>query len=88
MLGASVANVMRKFSQEFLFLVLIAFPFAAVLGYLGMNSWLQQYEYRIGIGPAIFLISIGASVVIAVLTTGYRSMRAATANPVNSLRDE
>lgn len=87
-LGASVANVMRKFSQEFLFLVLIAFPFAATLGYLGMDSWLQQYEYRIGIGPAIFVISIGASMLIAVLTTGYRSMRAATANPVNSLRDE
>lgn len=87
-LGASVANVMRKFSQEFLILVLIAFPFAAILGYLGMNSWLQQYEYRIPIGPAIFVISIGASVFIAMMTTGYRSMRAATANPVNSLRDE
>lgn len=87
-LGATVANVMRKFSQEFVVLVLIAFPFAAVFGYLGMNSWLQQYEYRIGIGPAIFLISIGASMLIAMATTGYRSMRAATANPVNSLRDE
>lgn len=87
-LGASVANVMRKFSQEFLVLVLIAFPFAALFGYLGMNGWLQQYEYRIPIGPAIFLISIGASVFIAMMTTGYRSMRAATANPVNSLRDE
>jgi ABC-type antimicrobial peptide transport system permease subunit len=87
-LGASVANLMSRFSKEFIFLVLIAFPFAAVLGYFGMSSWLQQYEYRIDIGPLIFIVSIAASIIIAMLTTGYRSMRAATANPVNSLRDQ
>lgn len=87
-LGATVASLMGRFSREFLLLVLVAFPFAAVFGYLGMNSWLAQYEYRIPIGPMIFAISIGASLVIALLTTGYRSLRVATANPVNSLRDE
>lgn len=87
-LGASVTNIMRRFSTEFILLVLIAFLFAAPLSYFGMNSWLEQYEYRIPIGPMIFLISIGASVFIALGTTSYRSMKAATANPVNSLRDD
>lgn len=87
-LGASVANLMRRFSTEFLVLVLIAFPFASVFGYLLMSGWLQQYEYRIEIGPLIFLVSVGASIIIAMATTGYRSLRAATANPVNSLRDQ
>jgi len=87
-LGASVVNIMRKFSTEFVILVLVAFLFAAPLSYFGMSSWLEQYEYRIPIGPMIFLISIGASVFIALGTTSYRSMKAATANPVNSLRDD
>ena len=87
-LGATVANLMRRFSMEFIVIVGLSFLLAAPLAYLGMSNWLSQYEYRIDIGPAIFVISIGASLLIAMLTTGYRSMRAATANPVNSLRDE
>ena len=87
-LGATVANLMGRFSIEFIVLVGLSFLLAAPLAYWGMNSWLGQYEYRIAIGPIIFLISIGASLLIALATTGYRSMRAATANPVNSLRDE
>ena len=87
-LGATVANLMSRFSLEFIIIVALSFLVAAPLAYLGMNSWLTQYEYRINIGPAIFIVSIGASLLIALLTTGYRSMRAATANPVNSLRDE
>lgn len=87
-LGATVANIMSRFSMEFIVLVGLSFLLAAPLAYWGMNSWLGQYEYRIAIGPIIFLISIGASLLIALSTTGYRSMRAATANPVNSLRDE
>lgn len=87
-LGATVANLMSRFSMEFIVLVGLSFLLAAPLAYWGMNSWLGQYEYRISIGPIIFLISIGASLLIALATTGYRSMRAATANPVNSLRDE
>jgi ABC-type lipoprotein release transport system permease subunit len=74
--------------MEFIVLVGISFVFAAPLAYYGMNSWLDQYEYRIPIGPMIFIISIGASLLIALVTTSYRSLRAASANPVNSLRDE
>lgn len=87
-LGATVASIMGRFSMEFIVLVGLSFLLAAPLAFWGMNSWLGQYEYRISIGPMIFIISIGASLLIALLTTGYRSLRAATANPVNSLRDE
>lgn len=87
-LGATVASIMGRFSMEFIVLVGVSFLLAAPLAYWGMNSWLGQYEYRISIGPMIFIISIGASLLIALFTTGYRSLRAASANPVNSLRDE
>jgi ABC-type antimicrobial peptide transport system permease subunit len=87
-LGATVVHLMGRFSMEFIVLVGISFVFAAPLAYYGMNSWLDQYEYRIPIGPMIFIISIGASLLIALVTTSYRSLRAASANPVNSLRDE
>ena len=87
-LGASVTNIVSGFSWEFGKLVLIAFLIAAPAGYFGMNTWLQEYEYSIKIGPMIFIASIGASLFIAFITTGYRSLTAATANPVNSLRDQ
>lgn len=87
-LGATVQHIMTRFSMEFVLLVGLAFLLAAPLGFFLMKSWLNQYAYSISIGPLIFLVSVGASLLIALLTTGYRSMRAATANPVNSLRDE
>jgi putative ABC transport system permease protein len=87
-LGASVVSLVSGFSGEFAKLVGIAFLIAAPLGYLAMNFWLQGYEYSVSIGPVIFIITILASLIIALFTTGYKSMRAATANPVTSLRDE
>jgi len=87
-LGASVNSIMRRFSMEFVILVGVAFLIAAPIAYYFMNVWLSQYEYRIAIGPLVFIISVVASMVIAILTTGYRSVKAATANPVQSLRDE
>lgn len=87
-LGATVSNIVKGFSWEFGKLVLVAFFIAAPAGYFGMSTWLQDYEYSITIGPMIFIASIGASMLVAFATTGYRSHKAATANPVNSLRDQ
>lgn len=87
-LGASVNGLITSFLIEFLKLVGIAFLIAAPLGYYGMNTWLQEYVYSIEIGPMIFLTSFGASVLIALATTGYRSFKAAATNPIMSLRQE
>ncbi len=87
-LGATVEGLVSRFSMEFLKLLGLAFLIAAPLGYFGMNTWLSDYAYSISIGPIIFIISFAASVLIAMITTGYRSFKAASLNPVLSLRDE
>jgi hypothetical protein len=87
-LGASAGNIVFLFSLEFIRLVAIAFVVAAPVAYYLMQRWLQDFEYRIPIGAEIFLLAIGVTLLIAFLTVGYRSLRAATANPVKALRSE
>jgi hypothetical protein len=58
------------------------------LSYYLMNKWLQDYENRISLGAGVFLLAAGVTVSIAFLTVGYRSVRAASANPVKALRSE
>ncbi|MEJ0033282.1 MAG: hypothetical protein WDO15_24430 [Bacteroidota bacterium] len=53
-----------------------------------MSAWLEDYVYAIKLQSWIFLVAIGSSFVVAMIAVGYRSLRAATANPVNSLRSE
>ncbi len=87
-LGASVQHILVLFSKEFVFLVLIAFCIAGPIAWYMMRLWLQNFTYRIDIGISIFLAAILASLLIALLTVGYQSVKAALANPVDSLRDE
>ncbi|MEO3402543.1 ABC transporter permease [Mucilaginibacter sp. CAU 1740] len=87
-LGASVGNIVYLFSKEFTVLIIIAFAISAPVGYYFMHKWLQDYTYRISIGPDIFILAILASVVIAWISVGYKAVRAALANPVKSLRSE
>ena len=88
-LGASVGNIVYLFSKEFTLLIIVAFAISAPLAWFGMNKWfLQGYTYQITIGPDIFLLAILASVSIAWATVGYKAVRAAMANPVQSLKSE
>ncbi len=87
-LGASVQGIVFSFSKEFIVLIVISFVLAAPLGWLAMRSWLQEFEYRINLGPVIFATALITTLVIALITVGYKSFQAATANPVNSLRNE
>jgi ABC-type antimicrobial peptide transport system permease subunit len=87
-LGASVQSIMMLFSKEFVKLLLIAFGLAAPAAGFLMHTLLQEFAYRIKLGPVVFLTGLSATFLIAFLTVGYRSFRAASANPVNSLRSE
>jgi len=61
---------------------------ASPLAWYVMNLWLNDFAYKIEIGPSIFLLGLGSTFLIAIITVGYRSLRAATVNPVDSLRSE
>ncbi|MBS1620940.1 MAG: ABC transporter permease [Bacteroidetes bacterium] len=87
-LGASVSSIVYLFSKEFTILIGIAFLIAAPIAWYVMNNWLQDFKYRISIGIGVFAVAIVVSVVIAWLTVGYKSIKAAVANPVKSLRTE
>jgi ABC-type antimicrobial peptide transport system permease subunit len=87
-LGASMANIVALFSKEFFVLVLVAFAVAAPLAWYAMRTWLQNFEYRNPMGPDSFLLAILFSLVIAGITVVYRSIRAASINPVQNLRNE
>ena len=87
-LGASVGQVVVLLSKEFTLLVLLAFAISTPLSWYFMHQWLQQYVYRIVLGPGFFIVTVLAAVAIAWLTVGYRAIRAALANPAGSLRSE
>jgi ABC-type antimicrobial peptide transport system permease subunit len=87
-LGASIGNIVYLFSREFTLLILLSFCIAAPLAWYIMNQWLQDFTYRIKPGVGIFALAIIGSIIIAWITVGYRSLRAALANPVKSLRSE
>ena len=86
--GASVAGIVSLLSRDFLRLVLIAFVLAVPITYYVMSQWLEGFAYRTEIGAGIFALSGGIALVIALLTVGGQSVRAAIANPVKSLRNE
>lgn len=87
-LGASVQHILVLFSKEFIILILIAFCIAGPLAFYIMRQWLQNFTYQIDIGVGVFVAAIAASVVIAIITVSYQSLKAATVNPVESLRNE
>lgn len=87
-LGASVANILALLSKDFLFLVLIAVLIAFPLAWWGMSKWLQEFAYRIAIPWWLFLLAGAGAALVALATVSVRSIWAANANPVKSLRTE
>jgi len=87
-LGASLSGVMVLLTKEFVRLVAVANIIAWPLAYFAMNKWLQNFAYRVPLSIWIFLLSGLAALVIALLTVSYQTVKAATANPVDSLRYE
>jgi putative ABC transport system permease protein len=87
-LGASVLQLWTLLSREFVWLVLAGCIIASPIAFWLMNDWLQGYDYRISISWTIFLVAGAVAVLIALLTVSTQAIRAAFANPVNSLRSE
>ena len=87
-LGASVSSVVGLLSRDFLKLILVALVIATPLAYYFMKTWLSDFAYRIDIQWWIFVLAGSMAILVAFLTVGYQSMKAALANPVKSLRNE
>lgn len=87
-LGASTASITIFISKQFLKWVVLANLIAWPVAYILMKNWLQDFAYRARLGIDIFILSGLAALVIALLTVSYQSIKAATANPVDSLRYE
>ena len=87
-LGASFANILGLFSVEFLKLIALAFTIAFPLAYLGMNTWLQKFMYRVDLEWWIFALAIFVTILLAMVTVSYKTVKSALSNPVDCLKDE
>jgi len=87
-LGASVSSVWLLLSKDFMVLVLIGCVVATPLAFYFMTNWLRQYDYRITIGPVVFILSALMAIVVTLITISFQAIKAALANPVKSLRSE
>ena len=87
-LGASVMNITRLLSKDFMKLVLISLGIATPIAWWAMYNWLQDFPYHVDIKWWVFALAGVVSIVIALITVSYQSIKAAIANPVKSLRTE
>ncbi|MTI87900.1 MAG: FtsX-like permease family protein [Balneolaceae bacterium] len=87
-LGADVIDILKIFAGEVSLLTGISFALAAPVSWYLMQKWLADFAYRIEIGASIFAVALGVTLLIAVLTIGYKSIQAAISNPINSLKSE
>ena len=87
-LGATLLQINTLLCKEFLVLVAIAFIIASPIAWYGINNWLQDFAYRTSISFWLFLLSGFAMIFFALLVISVKTIQAANANPVNSLRSE
>lgn len=87
-LGASVQNVVTMLSKDFLKLIIIASILAFPIAWYAMSKWLQGFAFRTGISWWVFAISAGITLLIALITISFQSIKAALTNPVKSLKNE
>lgn len=87
-LGASLMEINRLLCKEFLILIVIAFIIATPIAWYGLHNWLQDFAYKTNISFWVFLLSGCAMLFFAVLVISFKTLQAARANPVDSLRSE
>lgn len=87
-LGASVTHIVSILSKDFLLLVFIAFLIAAPIAWWAMHKWLENFAYRVSINGWLFIGAGLLTIIIAMATISFQTFKAASANPVKSLRTE
>jgi putative ABC transport system permease protein len=87
-LGASVSKIIYLLSREVVVLVFVAALIAAPITYYGMHKWLENFAFRIGISPFMFILTAFGTLAIALLSVSFRAVKAAQANPIDSIRYE
>ena len=87
-LGSNVKDIVALLSKDFLKLVLISFLIASPIAWYITHTWLQDFAYRVDISWWIFLLSGVSAILIAFITVSVQAIKAATANPIKSLRTE
>jgi putative ABC transport system permease protein len=87
-LGASMLDIVGQLSKNFVKLVLIACVIAFPFALWAMQKWLENFPYRVSLNWTVFAVALLASLLIAFITISFQSVKAATANPVKSLRNE
>jgi putative ABC transport system permease protein len=87
-LGASVFHIVGLLSKNFLLLVTISSLIAFPIAWWALNDWLKDFPYRVEVSWWVFAIAMLAALTIAFLTVSFQSIKAATTNPVKSLRTE
>ncbi len=87
-LGAGVAGLIGRLTREFALLVGVAFLIAAPVAYLLTSRWLEGFADRTPVGPGVFALVLGATLLLALVTVSWHAWQAATRNPADVLRDE
>jgi len=87
-LGATIPDIIRLMSVDFMKLIFVALFIGIPIAYWGMNRWLQGFAFKVEISPVVFMYAGLILLTIAFVTISYQSIKSATMNPVNSLRNE
>jgi ABC-type antimicrobial peptide transport system permease subunit len=87
-LGATVTQVWVLLSKDFIMLVVISCVLASPIAFYFLQNWLHKYDYHIKLGSGVFILSALAAILITLCTISFQAIKAALANPVNSLRSE
>ncbi|MFS4468659.1 ABC transporter permease [Maribacter sp. 2210JD10-5] len=87
-LGASVLGVLKLLYKEFAWLLVLAFVIAIPIAWFTIHNWLQGYAFKISIHWAFFVLPFVAILIVALITVSFQTIKAATVNPVKSLRTE
>ncbi|MEQ8470169.1 MAG: FtsX-like permease family protein [Marinoscillum sp.] len=87
-LGATIFNILSIFSKEVMVLMIIAFTVTAPLAFYFLNLWLDNFIFRIDIGPGFFVVALVVTLFIALITISHKTITAALVNPAETLKDD